>query len=418
MKYLIREKKLFQLPLIWRSFIHSDAKSTSENGPLHGVRICDMTRVLAGPYCTMVLGDMGAEVIKIEREGIGDETRSWGLPSIKGESYYNLSVNRNKKSVCVDIQKESGRDIIYELVKKSDVFIENYIFGKLDSLGLGYEKLSTINPKLIYCSISGYGGRGVDKSKPGYDLVASAVGGLLHVTGPEDGEPCRPGVAVTDILTGLYAHTAIISALHERTQTNVGKKINVSLLQSQVAMLTYHAASYLNTGTESKRYGSGQAGIVPSRSYETKDRDIVISVTTDVMFQTFCELIGHHDLREDERFKTNSARVENRTFLDDIISNCLKEETSDHWLRTFGDAVPCSLINNIKEAFEHPQVKSLNTVHEIEHPLMGSVKMTGPAVRFNGKSFFKPPIPPPMLGQHTEEVLRSIINSNDDVNEE
>ena len=414
MNRLVKETKLLNYYSVFKTFVHDDAKiSTNTKGPLHGIRICDMTRILAGPYCTMVLGDMGAEVIKIEREEVGDETRTWGPPFVKGESYYNLSINRNKKSICVDIQKQSGKEIIYDLVKKSDIFIENFIYGKLDSLGLGFEKLSVINPCLIYCSLNGYGSRGIDKNKPGYDLVANAVAGLLHVTGPMGGPPCRPGVALTDILTGIYAHSAIISALYERSFTNKGKKIDVSLLQSQVSMLSYHACSYLNKGIEATRFGSAHSSVVPCKAFKTSDGELVITATSDEIFKNLCKAIGYHDLCFDDRFKTNSDRVENRDALELIIGNCVNNKSSEYWLSLLREAgVPCGPVNNLSEAFRSPQVSALNIVHEILHPLIGAIKLTGPGVVLDGKSFTSPPLHPPLLGEHTEEIL----NTNDKIN--
>ena len=304
----------------------------------------------------------------------------------------------------------------YDVVAQSDVFIENFIHGKLDALGYGYEQLSSINPALIYCSINGFGSRGPDKAKPGYDLVANAVGGLLHITGPEDGEPCRPGVAAIDILTGLYAHTAITAALYERTLTGKGKRVDVSLFQSQVSALSCHATSYLNNGIESVALGSSHPSIVPSRTFSTKDGEIAVSASSDSVFHKLACALGCPELITDDRFETNALRVLHREVLDAIISGRIAGETKQHWCGVLLEVgVGCSPVNNIEEAMCSEAVSRLDNVHCLPHIKCGEVKVVGPAVTFDGQSFPSPPRPPPLLGEHTEEVLGALSFCEPDV---
>ncbi|XP_065647500.1 succinate--hydroxymethylglutarate CoA-transferase isoform X2 [Hydra vulgaris] len=384
---------------------------------LNGIRVCDMTRVLAGPYCTMILGDMGAEVIKIERPGIGDDTRHFGPPYVGGESCYYLAVNRNKKSIAVDFHTKEGVEIIQELAKTSDVFIENYICGKLDAVGLGYETLKALNPKLIYCSITGYGSRGLlsDIVKPGYDLVASSIGGLNAVTGPENGEPCRVGVAVTDIMTGMYAHGAILAALYQREITKLGTKIDTSLLQTQVAVMSHIGSDFLNAGVKAPRYGTGHRAIVPYQAFEAEDGQLfVIGVANDNLFQKFCLAMDLSLLLNDERFKSNKYRVIHRNELIPIISEKIKTKPADYWITALENAgVPCGSINDIEQVFKIPQVKELDLIQELLHPTAGLIKICGPAVDFNGKSILQTPLHPPLLGEHTKHVLSEILHYDD-----
>ena len=384
-------------------------------GPLTGVRVCDLSRVLAGPYCTMILGDMGAEVIKVEKPGFGDDTRHWGPPFLGGESCYFLSINRNKKSIAVDMKQKEGKEIIYELVKKSDVLVENYVYGKLDSLGLGYEKIKDINPAIVYCSINGYGGRGPAKERAGYDIIAASVGGLLNVTGPEDGAPCRVGVAVTDISTGLYAHGAIIAALFERYRTGRGKHINASLLQSQVAMMSQMASNYLNSGKEGKRLGTRHPNIAPYQAVQTKDGHFVIAAANDGQFKTLCKTIGLDSLSSDKRFLTNRCRVENMRVLIDTLEAKFKTEPSSHWMSLLENtSVPCGPINTLKQVFDMPQVHALDLIQEFTHPTAGLVRVPGPAVDYDGESILASAIPPPLLGQHTYDVLSNLLGYSND----
>lgn len=373
--------------------------------PLDGVRVLDLTRVLAGPFATMILGDLGAEVIKVEKPGSGDDTRGWGPPFVGTESVYFLSVNRNKKSVAVDMKHPDGARVVSELARVSDVLVENFLPGKLSELGLGPEQLRAENPRLIYCSISGYGQSGPSSLSPGYDSILSAVSGMMHITGPEGGGPVRPGVAMTDLATGLYAHGAIMAALLQRHKTNTGAHIDCNLLSSQVSCLSHIAANFLNSGKEAKRWGTAHESIVPYQGFETSDGHIVVAAGNDAQFVKVCRVMGLEELTQEPRYKTNKLRVQNRTELLPLLSQRFSQETTSDWLRRFeGSGVPVGPINSIQQVFSDPQVKHNGLIQNMEHPTAGNISVPGPAVRF---SSFLPlgPAPPPLIGQHTVSVL-------------
>uniref|UniRef100_A0A182UFH8 Uncharacterized protein n=1 Tax=Anopheles melas TaxID=34690 RepID=A0A182UFH8_9DIPT len=329
---------------------HIASETGGKQFPLEGIRILDLTRIVAGPYCTMVLGDLGAEVYKIERPYEGDESRKWGPPFMRNstDSVYFMAANRNKKSVCVNLK--TGREVIYELAKKCDVLVENYVPGKLDSLGLGYETLKSIAPSLVYCSITGFGTEGLYKAKPGYDVIAASMGGLLHITGSEDGPPAKVGIAITDIATGLYAHGAILAALLQRYRTGRGQKIDVNLFSTQVACLINVASNYLNAGKEAKRWGTAHESIVPYEAFETKTGYITLGCGSDAQFVSLCRLLGVAELAQDERFASNRTRVSHRKELIAILSDILKSKSSSDWMRIFeGASFPVGPINSMKE---------------------------------------------------------------------
>ncbi|XP_028424729.1 succinyl-CoA:glutarate CoA-transferase isoform X2 [Perca flavescens] len=382
--------------------------------PLEGLTVLDLTRVLAGPFATMILGDLGAEVIKVERPGAGDDTRAWGPPFVGAESAYFLSVNRNKKSICVDLKHPRGAGVIQELAGVCDVLVENYLPGKLHQMGLGYDQLIRVNPRLIYCSISGYGQTGPQSQSPGYDSIASAVSGMMHITGPEDGEPVRPGVAMTDLATGLYAHGAIMAALLQLHRTG-GVHIDCNLLSSQVSCLTHIAANYLNSGKEAKRWGTAHESIVPYQGFRTKDGHIVVAAGNDKQFVKVCQVLQLMELTDDPKYKTNKLRVQHRKQLLHTLSQRFLEEQTADWLRRFeGSGVPVGPINSIQEVFSDPQVKHNGLIQKMNHPTAGSIVVPGPAVRF---SSFPPaePAPPPLIGQHTVQVLRHTLSYSDDI---
>ncbi|XP_071340375.1 succinate--hydroxymethylglutarate CoA-transferase isoform X3 [Trachinotus anak] len=330
--------------------------------PLEGVRVLDLTRVLAGPFATMILGDLGAEVIKVERPGAGDDTRAWGPPFVGSESAYFLSVNRNKKSIAVDLKHPRGAEVIQELTGVCDVLVENYLPGKLHQLGLGYEQLSRVNPRLIYCSISGYGQTGPQSQSPGYDSIASAVSGMMHITGPEDGEPVRPGVAMTDLATGLYTHGAVMAALLQRHKTGRGVHIDCNLLSSQVSCLSHIAANYLNAGKEARRWGTAHESIVPYQGFKTKDGHIVVAAGNDKQFVRVCQVLELMELTEEPQYKTNKLRVQNRKELLHTLSQRFLQEKTADWLRRFeGSGVPVGPINSIQEVFSDPQVRRFDS---------------------------------------------------------
>ncbi|XP_035474742.1 succinate--hydroxymethylglutarate CoA-transferase isoform X2 [Scophthalmus maximus] len=348
-------------PLLRRSRpVRSSGRWMSQTGdnlrPLEGVRVLDLSRVLAGPFATMILGDLGAEVIKVERPGAGDDTRVWGPPFVASESVYFLSVNRNKKSVAVDLKHPRGAALIEELTAVCDVLIENFLPGKLHSMGLGFEQLSRVNPRLVYCSVSGYGQTGPQSQSPGYDSIASAVSGMMYITGPEGGEPVRPGVAMTDLATGLYAHGAIMAALLQRHRTGRGVHIDCNLLSSQVACLSHIAANYLNAGKEARRWGTAHESIVPYQGFKTKDGHIVIAAGNDKQFVKVCQVLDLMELTEDQRYRTNRLRVEHRQQLLLTLSHRLLQEKTADWLSWFeGSGVPVGPINSIQEVFSDPQ---------------------------------------------------------------
>ncbi|GJJ69569.1 succinate---hydroxymethylglutarate CoA-transferase [Entomortierella parvispora] len=397
--------------------------ATPEPGPLHGIRVLDLTRVLAGPYCTQLLGDLGAEVIKIENPKGGDDTRAWGPPFAINtvdqedpvhESAYFLSVNRNKKSITVNIRSEAGKALIHDMVKKVDVLVENYVPGKLAEMGLGYEELSAINPRLIYASITGYGQTGPYSSRPGYDVMIEAEAGLMYITGEEHGPPVKVGVAVTDLTTGLYAHGGILAALFARNRTGLGQHVDCSLLESQVATLANIGSSYLIAGQEAKRMGTAHPSIVPYQVLQTRDSHIMIGAGNDGQFRTLCKVMQLDSLSDNPKFRTNRDRVENRDELIRILTNRLKSENNKFWLRALeGKGVPFAPINNIAQTFSHPQVLARGMVHEIEHPKAGKIKLCGTPVKY---SHTKPSIrtPPPLLGQHTDEVLKDVLGYDGD----
>ncbi|XP_048195385.1 succinate--hydroxymethylglutarate CoA-transferase isoform X5 [Perognathus longimembris pacificus] len=329
---------------------------TDYSKPLEGVKILDLTRVLAGPFATMNLGDLGAEVIKVERPGIGDDTRTWGPPFVQTESTYFLSVNRNKKSIAVNIKDPQGVKIIKELAAVCDVFVENYIPGKLSAMGLGYEDVDKIAPHIVYCSITGYGQTGPMSQRAGYDAVASAISGLMHITGPEDGDPVRPGVAMTDLATGLYAYGAIMAGLIQRYRSGRGLFIDCNLLSSQVACLTQIAANYLIGQKEAKRWGTAHGSIVPYQAFQTKDGYLVVGAGNNQQFATVCKILNLPELIDDSKYKTNHLRVQNRKELIKILSARFSEEITKKWLCLFeGSGIPYGPINSMKEIFAEPQ---------------------------------------------------------------
>ncbi|XP_055363675.1 succinate--hydroxymethylglutarate CoA-transferase isoform X2 [Betta splendens] len=337
----------------------SHTQTGSNVRPLEGVRVLDLTRVLAGPFATMILGDLGAEVIKVERPGAGDDTRGWGPPFVASQSLYYLSVNRNKKSIAVDLKHPRGAAVIQELARVCDVLIENYIPGKLQHMGFGYEQLSQVNPQLIYCSISGYGQTGPRSQSPGYDSIASAVSGMMHITGPENGEPVRPGVAMTDLATGLYAHGAVMAALLQRHRTGRGLHIDCNLLSSQVSCLSHIAANYLNAGQEARRWGTAHESIVPYQAFRTKDGAIVVAATNNRQFVQVCEVLELMTLTEHPNYKSNKLRVQHRKQLLHTLSQRFVQRDTADWLQRFeGSGVPVGPINSIQEVFADPQVSA------------------------------------------------------------
>ncbi|KAL5496960.1 hypothetical protein EMCRGX_G013341 [Ephydatia muelleri] len=381
-------------------------------GPLDGIKVLDITRVLAGPFCAMLLGDLGAEVIKVERPGHGDDTRHW--PPLMGtESTYFMSVNRNKKSIAVDLKAKEGQEIIKKLALHCDILLHNYMPGGMEHFGLGYEDLAALNPALIYCSITGFGETGPHADRGGYDVIASGVAGLMHLTGPKDGAPVKVGLPMTDLSTALYAHGAVMAALLSRHRTGKGQKLQCNLLQTQVSLLVYVGSNYLNLGIQARRCGTEHPSIVPYQGFGTADGQIIIGAGNDNLFSALCEIIGLPHLATDEKYSTNENRVKNREELVAILSKRFSEHGNSHWLKLLERSkIPFGPVNSIPETFSDLQVQHLGMVRSIKHPTVGEVKFTGPAVTYGG--FDQPTrLPPPILGQHTREVLQSLDYDDD-----
>ncbi|XP_052094956.1 succinate--hydroxymethylglutarate CoA-transferase-like [Mytilus californianus] len=380
------------------------------NLPLDGLKILDISRILAGPYCTMILGDLGAEIIKVEKPGAGDDTRSWGPPFCGKESVYFLTVNRNKKSIAIDIRTKDGQDLIQKLAKQCDVMVENYIPGKLDQYNLGYKHLNVIAPQLIYCSITGYGQTGPYSKRAGYDVIVSGVGGLMHITGPEDGDPCKVGVAMTDLSTGLYAHGAILAAVLQRQITGRGQHIDCNLFSTQVASLINIGSNYLNAGMEAKRHGTAHQSIVPYQAFKTKDSYIVVGAGNDKQFHKLCKVLQLDHLLEDNKYTTNKLRVHNRKSLLSTLDNLFITKKTKEWLDVFdGCGIPYGPVNNMENVFIDPQTLHNEMILEMDHSIAGKVRVPGQAVKYSDKQM-KSTLPPPTLGQHTNEILENMLN--------
>lgn len=388
----------------------------SSTYPLQGIRILDLTRIIAGPYCSQILADLGADVIKVERPGVGDESRKWGPPFLttatsSADSVYFLACNRNKRSICVDLKL--GLELIYDLAKTCDVLIENYVPGKLDKLGLGYEEMRKVAPQLIYCSITGFGSKGPYKERAGYDVIAASIGGLLHITG-EKTAPSKVGVAMTDIATGLYAHGAILAALIHRAKTGRGQRIEVDLLSTQVACLINVGVNYLNANEEAQRWGTEHVSIVPYAAFETKDGFFTIGAGSDGQFSELCGVLGMPELADDQRFVSNKKRVENRDELKAILDAIFKDKSNSEWSEVFKSAnFPFGPVNSIQQVFDDPHIRDIELVKQLDHPHAGSVKVVGPPVSFSD-SLNTARTAPPILGQHTDEVMRDVLNYDND----
>lgn len=381
--------------------------------PLQGIRVLDLSRILAGPWCSQQLADLGAEVIKIEKPQEGDDTRRWGPPWLEGgEAAYYLSANRGKQSVTIDMAKPEGAALIRDLVKQSDVVLENFKVGGLKKYGLDYGSLAAIKPDLIYCSITGFGQDGPYAQRAGYDFMIQGMGGLMSLTGKPDsegGEPVKVGVAFADIFTGLYAANAILAALFQRTQTGQGAYIDLALLDVQVGVLANQAANYLVSGNVPQRLGNAHPNIVPYQAFATKDGHLILAVGNDAQFKRFCEVAGCAELAADERFTTNAARVKHRQILVPLLIEPLTQRTTDDWLLALEKVgVPCGPINTLDRVFADPQVQHRQLVQQYAHPQAGTVNLVSNPVRMNGEAL-NAPLAPPLLGQHTDTVLQRVL---------
>lgn len=374
--------------------------------PLHGIRVLDLSRVLAGPYCTMVLGDLGADVIKVEPPE-GDETRGWGPPFAEGESAYYLCVNRNKRGVVVNLKTDEGKNVLRDLAMQSDVLVENFRPGALKKFGLDFETLCELNPRLVYCSISGFGQTGSLRDKPGYDFMIQAMGGLMSITGEPDGEPMKTGVAVADLFAGQNAVIAILAALQARNLTGAGQSLDISLFDSQLGWLANVASNYLISGNLPKRYGNAHANIVPYQSFRASDGWFVVTVGNEKQFEAFCKVIGKLDLVNDVRFAANSVRVENRDVLIELLKPVFETKTVNEWLALIGNKFPCAPINNFEQVFSMPQVKEREMLVKMEHPTIGELPLVGSPLKMSATPV-EYRLPPPLMGEHTEEVLREL----------
>ena len=371
--------------------------------PLEGLRVLDLSRVLAGPYATMVLADLGADVIKVEHPERGDDTRHWGPPFAGGESAYFLSVNRNKCSIALDLKAPEGLDKVKSLAAEADVLIENMRRGTLEKRGLGYEALREANPGIVYCSVTGFG-PGEDRDRPGYDFLVQARAGIMGITGFPEGEPTKVGVAIADIVCGLYAATAILAALRRREMSGEGARIEVPLFETTLGWLANRAQEYLVSGDDKGRMGNSHPTIVPYQTFDASDRPIAVAVGNDAQFRRLCEVIGRAELADDERYATNPERVANREELVEILQKEFSKKGADAWVEEIREAgVPIGPVNALADVFSDEHVLSSGILQTVEHPAAGMLRILGSPVVVDGE---RPPIrrPPPTLGQHTDEV--------------
>lgn len=377
-----------------------------DTGPLDGVTVLDASRVLVGPFCTMQLGDLGADVIKVERPDGGDQTRGWHPPTYNGTSAYYVSVNRNKRSITLDLSTDEGKAVFHDLAAEADVLVENFRVGTMEKWGLDYPDLAAENPGLVYCSLSGYGEWGPLKDRPAYDIMMQAEGGFMSITGEEGGAPVRIGVALADIGAGMYATQAILGALFQREfGDGTGQKVDVSLFDGQVAWLTYMASYYFATGDPPGRMGSKHPTIVPYQAFETTDGYVVVACSSEHMWPRFCAAIDRPELADDDRFAVNADRVEHRDTLEPILEDAVRQyDTADAVTRFREHDVPVSPVNDIADVFDHPQVDARDMRATVTHPEHGEYDMTGIPMKFS-RTPATVRDPPPDLGEHTAEIL-------------
>ncbi len=391
--------------------------SNSRRAPLAGVRVLDLSRVLAGPFCAQTLADLGADVIKVERPGTGDDTRAWGPPYLRdengkdtSESAYYLSTNRNKRSIAIDLADPEGAKIVRKIASQCDVLIENFKVGGLKQYGLDYESLKSEMPGLIYCSITGFGQDGPFSHRPGYDFMIQGMGGLMSITGERDGlpgaGPQKAGVAVTDVFTGLYGTIAIMGALRERDHSGLGQHIDLALLDCHIAMLANQNLNYMTSGVAPGRAGNAHQNVVPYQVFKTSDGHMILAVGNDSQFKSFCKAVDHPEWASDARFVTNSQRIINRESLIPMVEALIATRARDEWIAIFEKVgVPCGPIQTIDQVFDHPQVKARKVWREVNHPVAGSSPTTANPINYSDT-----PIQytrhAPMLGEHTEEILR------------
>jgi crotonobetainyl-CoA:carnitine CoA-transferase CaiB-like acyl-CoA transferase len=383
--------------------------------PLEGIRIVDLSRIVAGPLATQIFGDYGAEVIKIEQPKVGDDSRGWAPPKAPdGSAAYFFSINRNKKSVTLNLKHPRGKAIVKELVRRSDVVIENFKPGTMEDLGLDYEVLRRVNPRIIYCQISGFGNSGPYRERAGYDSILQGMTGLMSITGERGGPPVKAGVALIDEITALYAHGAILAALLHRERTGQGQKVECSLLESGVGALMNAATAYLVAGVVQGRWGSAHESLVPYQAFRARDGYLIVGAGNERLWKAFCEVIGAPEWADDPRFDTNFKRVERRDELVRMIEERLQARSRDEWIAAFAAAgLPTGPINTVDQVFRDPQVLHRGMVQEVTHPTAGPVKLVGIPVKFS-ETPGEIRLPPPLLGQHTEEVLGGLLGLDRD----
>ena len=373
--------------------------------PLDGIRVVDLTRILAGPYCTQALADAGADVVKVEEPAKGDDTRGWGPPFVNGESAYFLSVNRGKRGITLNLKDPRGADLLWRLIERSDVLVENYRPGTLDRLGFSHEEVRRRRPSLVYASISGYGADGPWGGRPGYDAVVQGEGGLMSITGSPDGPPFKVGASLVDVLAGMSAFQGILLALLRRQSTGEGARVEASLLESLLPTLTYHAATWLLAGQVPARLGNRHPSLAPYETFEAADGHVIVGVGSEPLWRSFCAMIGRSDLAADPRFETNALRVANYEALRAALAPLMRSRTVDEWMSALGEAgIPGGRVRTVAEALENPQVAARGLLLDVEHPRAGRGRYVGSPIALDGSTRGSRR-PPPLLGQHTEEVL-------------
>ncbi|WP_240675821.1 CaiB/BaiF CoA-transferase family protein [Ammoniphilus sp. CFH 90114] len=379
------------------------------------LKILDLTRVLAGPFCTMILGDLGADVIKIESPHVKDDTRHWGPPYASTESAYYLCANRNKRAITLDLKSEKGKEIFKSLVAQSDIVVQNFKAGTMESLGLSYEVLHDINPQLILASISGFGHTGPYSKEPGYDYIIQAMSGLMSITGDQGSGPTKVGVAIADVLTGLYTAVGILAAINERNHSGQGQSIDISLFDSQISALVNVASNYLISGDIPSLLGNQHPNIVPYQVFPTKDQDMVVAVGNDNQFKRFAEVLGMAELGVNDKFITNPNRLKHRQELTTIITEKMKQRSAAEWQLLLKEAgVPNGPINNMQQVFEHPQVRDRNMVVKMNHPTANQIQLVGSPLKLS-RTKVEMRRHPPLYGEHTEMVLRELGYTEDQI---
>jgi len=388
-------------------------------GPLHGLRVFDLTRILAGPTCTQILGDLGADVIKVEQPGTGDDTRRFAPPFIRdadgnetGESAYFCGANRNKRSITLNIADKEGQDLARRMVACSDIFVENFKFGGLEKYGLSYDQLKKDNPGLVYCSITGFGHTGPYAARPGYDVLIQAMGGFMSITGEPDGEPQKAGIPIADLMAGMYASVAINAALRHREKTGEGQHIDIGMLDTMTATLSIMGSNYLATGESPKRLGNAHPNIVPYQAFATADGNMVLAAANDSQYQRFCDFAGVPELASDDNYKTNEMRVRNRDELVEKVQAVIRQKPTQHWVEGLEKVnVTCGPINTIDQVFADPQVKARGMELDMPHPATGEAQarlIASPIKMSRTEAEYRHA--PPLLGQHTEEVLKELLD--------